>query len=159
MSDCLRPHGLQPTRLSMGFSRQEDWIGVPLPSLPTTLVSHIHLLFTSQQRTSCQSRHVFTWISAIAYGVVPLIPYSLPSTQVSVCCKNVLWIMLLNCLKSFKGFTLYLEYNLTSILFKEMTIWTSLLQSGGSMDTLVLYSLFRICQVLSSLVYLSSVSA
>ena len=31
----LRPHGLQPTRLappSMGFSRQEYWSGVPLPS-------------------------------------------------------------------------------------------------------------------------------
>ena len=32
--DSLRPHGLQPTRLlCMGFSRQEYWSGVPLPSL------------------------------------------------------------------------------------------------------------------------------
>ena len=32
VSDCSRPRGLQPTRPSMGFSRQEDWSGVPLPS-------------------------------------------------------------------------------------------------------------------------------
>ena len=34
-SDSSRPHGLQPTQapLSMGFSRQEYWSGVPLPSL------------------------------------------------------------------------------------------------------------------------------
>ena len=33
MSDSVRPHGLQPTRLlRSGFSRQEYWSGVPLPS-------------------------------------------------------------------------------------------------------------------------------
>ena len=34
MSDSVRPHRWQPTRLlrSMGFSRQEYWSGVPLPS-------------------------------------------------------------------------------------------------------------------------------
>ena len=35
VSDSSRPHGLQPTGLlppSMGFSRQEAWSGVPLPS-------------------------------------------------------------------------------------------------------------------------------
>ena len=32
MSDSLRPHGLQLTRLlSMGFSRQEYWSGLPFP--------------------------------------------------------------------------------------------------------------------------------
>ena len=32
MSDSLRPHGLYPTRLlSMGFSRQEHWSGLPCP--------------------------------------------------------------------------------------------------------------------------------
>lgn len=95
----------------------------------------MHLLFTSQQRTSCQSRHVFTWISSTAYGVVPLISYSLPSAQVSVCFKNVLWIMLFNCLKSVKGFPLYSEYNLNFFVyssrgwisgppfFKVMALW------------------------------------
>ena len=61
--------------------------------------------------------HIFTWISATAYGVVSLIPYSPSSTQASVCCKNVLSIMLLNCLKSFEGFPLYLEYNLNFFLY------------------------------------------
>jgi len=40
VSDSLRPHGLRPTRLlrpSMGFSRQEYWSGVPLPSPSETL--------------------------------------------------------------------------------------------------------------------------
>ena len=34
MSDSLRPHGLQPTRLlcPRGFSRQEYWSGLPFPS-------------------------------------------------------------------------------------------------------------------------------
>ena len=37
VSDSLRPHGLQPTRLlcpwdSVGFSRQEYWSGLPFPS-------------------------------------------------------------------------------------------------------------------------------
>ena len=34
VSDSLRPHGLQPTRLfyPWGFSRQEDWSGLPFPS-------------------------------------------------------------------------------------------------------------------------------
>ena len=46
MSDSLRPRGLQPTRLlppSMGFSRQEYWTGVPLPSrspVQTSLFSY-----------------------------------------------------------------------------------------------------------------------
>ena len=31
MSDSLQPHGLQAPQ-SMGFSRQEYWSGVPLPS-------------------------------------------------------------------------------------------------------------------------------
>jgi len=33
MSDALPPHGLQPARLllSMGFSRQEYWNGLPRP--------------------------------------------------------------------------------------------------------------------------------
>ena len=33
MSDCLRPHGLQPARLlcPWGFSRQEYWRGLPCP--------------------------------------------------------------------------------------------------------------------------------
>ena len=33
MSDSLRPHGLQPGQapLSMGFSRQEFWSGLPCP--------------------------------------------------------------------------------------------------------------------------------
>ena len=35
VSDSLRPHGLQPTRLlcPWDFSRQEYWSGLPLPSL------------------------------------------------------------------------------------------------------------------------------
>ena len=35
MSDSLRPHGLQRNQvpLSMGFSRQEYWSGLPFPSL------------------------------------------------------------------------------------------------------------------------------
>ena len=33
VSNCVRPHRQQPTRPpSMGFSRQEYWSGVPLPS-------------------------------------------------------------------------------------------------------------------------------
>ena len=32
VSDSLRPHGLQPTPLSMEFSRQEYWSGLPFPS-------------------------------------------------------------------------------------------------------------------------------
>ena len=36
MTDCLWPHGLEPSRflclLSMGFSRQEYWSGLPFPS-------------------------------------------------------------------------------------------------------------------------------
>ena len=34
VSDSFRPHGLQPSRLlcPWGFSRQEYWSGVPLPS-------------------------------------------------------------------------------------------------------------------------------
>ena len=34
MSDSLRPHGLEPAQapLSMGFSRQEYWSGLPFPS-------------------------------------------------------------------------------------------------------------------------------
>ena len=31
MSDSLQPHGLQPTTLSMGFSRQENWSRLPCP--------------------------------------------------------------------------------------------------------------------------------
>ena len=33
MSDCLRPHGLQPARLlcPWGFSRKEYWSGLPYP--------------------------------------------------------------------------------------------------------------------------------
>ena len=34
MSDCLRFHGLaRQAPLSMGFSRQEYWSGLPFPSL------------------------------------------------------------------------------------------------------------------------------
>ena len=33
MSNCVWPHRRQPTRLpSLGFSRQEHWSGLPLPS-------------------------------------------------------------------------------------------------------------------------------
>ena len=32
LSDSPQPHGLQPTRLSVGFSRQEYWSGLPFPS-------------------------------------------------------------------------------------------------------------------------------
>ena len=31
VSDSSRPHRLQPTRLSVGFSRQESWTGLPCP--------------------------------------------------------------------------------------------------------------------------------
>ena len=48
VSNSLQPHGLQPTRLlSMEFSRQEYWSGLPLPSpgdlpdLGIESVSHI----------------------------------------------------------------------------------------------------------------------
>ena len=39
VSDSWRPHGLQPTKVppSMGFSRQEYWSGVPLPSLDSSV--------------------------------------------------------------------------------------------------------------------------
>ena len=33
MSDALRSHGLWPARLSMKFSRQEYWSGLPFPIL------------------------------------------------------------------------------------------------------------------------------
>ena len=32
MSDSLRPHGPHQSPLSMGFSRQEYWSGLPFPS-------------------------------------------------------------------------------------------------------------------------------
>ena len=32
MSDSLRPHGLYQASLSMGFSKQEYWSGLPFPS-------------------------------------------------------------------------------------------------------------------------------
>ena len=43
MSDSLRSQGLQPTRLpvSMAFSRQEYWSGVPLPSPSFSLALYI----------------------------------------------------------------------------------------------------------------------
>ena len=38
VSDSLRPHGLEPTRLqSMRFSRREYWSGLPFPSEPNSL--------------------------------------------------------------------------------------------------------------------------
>ena len=45
MSDSLRPHGLQPTRLlcPWGFSRQKYWSGLPFPSpgdLPDSGIRH-----------------------------------------------------------------------------------------------------------------------
>ena len=33
MSNSLWPHGVHQAPLSMGFSRQEDWSGLPFPSL------------------------------------------------------------------------------------------------------------------------------
>ena len=33
MSDSVRPHRQQPAPLSLGFSRQEYWSGLPFPSL------------------------------------------------------------------------------------------------------------------------------
>ena len=43
MSDSLRPHGLYQAPLSMGFSRQEYWSGLPFPSprnLPNPSLPH-----------------------------------------------------------------------------------------------------------------------
>ena len=32
VSDSLQPHGARQASLSMGFSRQEEWSGLPFPS-------------------------------------------------------------------------------------------------------------------------------
>ena len=57
VSDSLQPHGLKLTRflLSMGFSRQEYWSGLPCPSkgiFPTQGLNQSFLHFVHQQEGS-----------------------------------------------------------------------------------------------------------
>ena len=52
VSDSLRPHGLQPTRLlrPWNFSRQEYWSGLPLPSVISGFWCYYYKKFMSQWR-------------------------------------------------------------------------------------------------------------
>ena len=48
VSDSYWPHGLQPTPPSMGFSRQEYWSGLPLPSPPAVARDGYWVIFMIQ---------------------------------------------------------------------------------------------------------------
>ena len=59
VSDSLRPHGLQPTRLlcPWGFSRPESWSGLPFPSpLFPFGVAYYHPLHLQSQKLSLINR-------------------------------------------------------------------------------------------------------
>ena len=64
VSDPQRPHAALQAPLSMGFSRQEYWRGVPLPFLINMPYPMIYLAFLSiwQSALIFFSRGTFSWI-------------------------------------------------------------------------------------------------
>lgn len=89
-----------------------------------------------------------TWVAATACRVV--FDFILPIiNSLSICGKNVVGIVLPNCLKSFNDFPMHLEYN--SNLFLQLSRdCISGLSCHNSLVTLVLFLMPQICQALSN---------
>ena len=102
-SDSYRPHGLAAYQASpsMGFSRQEYWSGVPLPS-PTVIATHRQELSVLFRERPCSLSHLtvrlvitigkwllteLTW----TYFFISEIPLQKPSTWRTWCAFNVYW--------------------------------------------------------------------
>ena len=58
MSDSLQPHGAHQSPLSMGFSRQKYWSGLPFPSLGDLPDPRIELTCSALQADSLLLSHL-----------------------------------------------------------------------------------------------------
>ena len=109
VSDSVRPHRQKPHQppLSLGFSRQEHWSGVPLPSLVTCTAEQLtahstpwpELHHHQSDHHHHQSDHTFIRVTGIipdSYWYIPLgwqwgrITDSLPDTQYA-CNRRKKW--------------------------------------------------------------------
>ena len=82
MSDSVRPHRRQPTTpLSLGFSRQEHWSGLPFPS---------PMHESEKWKWSCSVMSNSSW----PHGLQPirlLRPWDFPGKSTGVGCHALLW--------------------------------------------------------------------
>ena len=99
MSDSVRPHRRQPTRiLSLGFSRQEHWSGLPFPSpvQTSTCLKNVRIFFPMSCLEQSLTKVCMFWlIDRYPESLLPLflVIYLLKNLDSLVSCRSF-WILL-----------------------------------------------------------------